>query len=200
MSRIPTRLRATGITDGVLVVPSESLLVWVDSPTASIVNEVVESVSLLPDGFVAIPTAEGPWQSTQRTMIDVGLAVDVVEQPAQEGSAGRLVETRPTVGSVVPVGSTVSIVVSNGKPARPGVGDSEPHKVTLYHCGVAPTAYRGRMWKVRPGFPDERHTAPSTSFAGTGTMTRLSADVAEYVDKDGTVIPFVPDNPRETCD
>jgi len=75
VSRIPTERRA-GITEGVLIVPSEDLLIGVDSPTPSTVSDILESVSLLPKGFVAIPTAEGPWQSTREKMMEAGLAVE----------------------------------------------------------------------------------------------------------------------------
>jgi hypothetical protein len=113
VSRIPTERRA-GITEGVLIVPSEDLLIGVDSPTPSTVSDILESVSLLPKGFVAIPTAEGPWQSTREKMMEAGLAVEVVEVPIREGPGGRLIETRPDVGRVVSAGSTVSLVVSTG--------------------------------------------------------------------------------------
>ena len=76
--------------------------------------------------------------------------------------------------------------------AKSYLGASEPHVVTTYHCGVQPTVFQGRVWKVPPGFNDERQAGYPSSFTGTGTMTRLDSDTAEYVDQDGTVVPFVP--------
>ena len=125
VSRIPTE-RGAGITEGVLIVPNEDLLIWVDSPTPSTVSDILESVSLLPKGLVAIPTSEGQWQSTREEIMEAGLAVEVVEVPTDEGPGGRLIETRPDVGSVVSVGSTVSLMVATAS-------DENRSVVNLFH-------------------------------------------------------------------
>lgn len=80
---------------------------------------------------------------------------------------------------------------ATAEPAEAYLGVSERHQVRTYHCGIPPTVFQGRVWKVQPGFNEEPDTIYSDSFTGTGTMTRLSDDTAKYVDDDGTVIPFV---------
>lgn len=112
VSRIPTQRAGGGIAEGVMVVPSEHLLIWVDAPKRKTVNDVLASVSLVPEGFVAIPTAEGHWQLTREAMVDVGLAVEVSEVRTDQAPPGQIIKTRPSPGTVVPVGSTVSIVVA----------------------------------------------------------------------------------------
>ncbi len=112
VSRIPTQRAGGGIAEGVMVVPSEDLLIWVDAPKRKTVNDVLASVSLLSEGFVAIPTAEGHWQLTREAMVDAGLAVEVSEVRTVQAPPGQVIKTRPSAGTVVPVGSTVSIVVA----------------------------------------------------------------------------------------
>ncbi len=150
VARIPTEVRG-GIAEGVLVIPSESLLIWVDSPRLETVDEVLASVTLLPEGFVAVPSAEGPWPATREKMEEVGLVVAAVEERRTRWPGGQLIETRPALGTVVPVGSMVTLVV-----AAEGNTDTSPDPPAQVvrsfrfdlqtHCGIRYAAFAGRTW------------------------------------------------------
>lgn len=164
VTRIPTEVRG-GIAEGVLVIPSESLLVWVDSPSRETVDEVLASVTLLPEGFVAVPSAEGPWPATREEMEEVGLVVAAVKEPRTLWPAGQLIETRPALGTVVPVGSMVTLVVATAE-GNTDISPDPPAKVVRSfrfdlqtHCGIRYAAFAGRTWAT-PLLSDGSHNPP----------------------------------------
>ncbi len=163
VARIPTEVSG-GIAEGVLVIPSESLLVWVDSPKPETVDEVLASVTLLPEGFVAVPSAEGPWPATREKIEEVGLAVAAVEERRSRWPGGKLIQTRPAVGTVVSVGSTVTLVVAGE--GKTGISPDPPANVVrsfrfdlFTHCGVRYAFFAGRTWAT-PLLSDGRHNPP----------------------------------------
>ncbi len=103
-----------GVVEGVIVVPSEHLLVWVDSPDEEVVTGVLNSITNLPEGYIAIPSAEGTWEATRNAMLEAGLEVSVTRTDVffNGVEAGDVVKTVPAIGSVVEDGSSVAITVA----------------------------------------------------------------------------------------
>lgn len=103
-----------GVVEGAMVVPSEHLLIWVDSPDAEVVTDILNSVMSLPEGYVAIPSAEGSWEATREAMVRVGLEVSVTRTDAfiNGTRAGDIIHTAPALGSVVEEGSSVTVVIA----------------------------------------------------------------------------------------
>jgi hypothetical protein len=115
----PERLQGPGEdTDppsyvGSLVVEAEGVAMTVVSPDQQTIEEVLASVALLPDGQVTIPRQldDSP-EDVAAGIEQAGLEVDVVEVARPRGQPGYRVEARPAFGSVVPVGSTVTLLVA----------------------------------------------------------------------------------------
>ncbi len=65
---------------------------------------------------VAIPDMANLTRAeAENRLRELGLEVVVAEQPSQDVPRGFVIGTEPTLGSTVPVGSTVTLVVSDGK-------------------------------------------------------------------------------------
>ena len=121
VERVPTRSSEAGMAIGALVIKSEDVVFSVTSPDAATVDTVLDSLVVLPEGYVTVPyDPNGPTSSTRQRMIDAGLEVEVQEEPRAGLSPGVLLDTQPKLGSVVPVGSAVTLVVSGTQddPAR----------------------------------------------------------------------------------
>ena len=101
---------------GALIAETEDVVMWVASPDPEVVDDILNSVIVLPEGFVTVPTDPNmPLATTLAAMQSAGLEVNQVEQPKPGWSAGALISSDPPLGSVVPVGSTVTLVVT-GEP------------------------------------------------------------------------------------
>lgn len=74
----------------------------------------------------------------------------------------------------------------------------EPHRVRTARCGVAPTRFAGARWNVPAARQHKASTVNSPTFTGSGTMTRVSEHYAQYLDEDGTRVPFVPVEARRS--
>lgn len=98
---------------GVLVVPSEKAVFVVTSPDNHIVDRILDSLIVVPEGYVSIPfDPNGPLENSITRMTNAGLDVKTVERPRKGWSSGSLRRARPALGSVVPVGSTVTLVTT----------------------------------------------------------------------------------------
>lgn len=116
IARVPTHEDGARFA-GALIVESEDVVMWVLSPDADVVDEILDSVVIVPDGYVTVPTdPNAPLASDQAAMETAGLSVEVVERFKPGWSAGSLISSDPPLGSVVPVGSTVTLVVT-GEPS-----------------------------------------------------------------------------------
>lgn len=104
---------AADVIEGVIVVPSEHLLIWVDSPDVEVVKDILNSVASLPEGYVAIPSAQGTWKMTRDEMVQAGLEVSVIgtDEWLNGARRGDITQTDPSLGSVVRKGSSVEMMV-----------------------------------------------------------------------------------------
>jgi hypothetical protein len=86
--------------EGTLYFPSLGLVLFASSPDRGVVDPILDSAKLIPDGYVAVPL-----NATAAELEALGLQVDV------RGDIGpdRVAPTDPPVGSVVAVGSTIAI-------------------------------------------------------------------------------------------
>lgn len=120
VERVATRSTPSGTAIGALVIKSEDVVFSVTSPDASTVDAILDSLVVLPESYVTVPyDPNGPTASTRQRMLDAGLEVKVQEEHRPGLSAGVLLDTEPELGSVVPVGSTVTLMVSGGSQEDP---------------------------------------------------------------------------------
>ncbi|MBA2445542.1 MAG: hypothetical protein H0V49_09450 [Nocardioidaceae bacterium] len=84
-------------------------------------------------------------------MEEVGLAAAAVEERQSRRPGGQLIQTRPAVGTVVSVGSTVTWVVAGER--KTGISPDPPANVVRSfrfdlqtHCGIRYAAFAGRTW------------------------------------------------------
>ncbi len=109
--------------NGALIVPSQNVLMFVHSPQRSIIEEILGSVRLIPEGYTAVPDLTGRYDDSEVSPIvrEAGL---VWQNRCPEGAdcdIGPIEATDPAAGSVVPVGTTVTAVGApndNGTPVH----------------------------------------------------------------------------------
>jgi hypothetical protein len=87
--------------EGTLYVPSLGVVLLASSPDRGVVDPILASARLIPDGYVAIPVT-----TTANELEALGLTVDLPDGLGPN----RVVPTDPEVGSVVALGSTVSMI------------------------------------------------------------------------------------------
>jgi hypothetical protein len=77
--------------------------------------------------------------------------------------------------------------------------DAPAHRVEvgLWHCGINPITVDDRTWEVPTDEERFDGTNAPKSFAGVGTIERVSPDELRYVDDSGVVLRFVPDDGTE---
>ncbi|MBA3266144.1 MAG: META domain-containing protein [Nocardioidaceae bacterium] len=98
--------------NGALILPSENVLMFVNSPQKSIIEDVLGSVRLIPEGYTAVPNLAGLYDDSEVAPIvqEAGL---IWENRCPEGAdcdIAPIEATDPAAGSVVPVGTPVRAV------------------------------------------------------------------------------------------
>ncbi|MEP6527950.1 MAG: hypothetical protein ABJA86_12400 [Nocardioidaceae bacterium] len=112
----PLAHMGNGLAVGALVAPSEGVVMWMTSPDPTVVDSVLDSVIVLPAGWVTIPFNPNlPLLPNELVALKrIGLNVEITRRDLPGRSAGALSGVTPAFGSVVPVGSTVHLVVDSG--------------------------------------------------------------------------------------
>lgn len=188
IQRVPTTVDR-GLATGAVVVPSENAVVFVDSPDPAVVDDLLATVSVLPDGYASLPVPR-LFESVSRfsnRLHAAGFEVRTVmgERPTAT-SPGDVLTVEPDEGSVALVGSVVTVTVADETLPE------TPHEIELYHCGVSPTRFATREWMIPPRRqPFDIATAPE-SWVGTGTMRLHGKDQAVYTDDSGIQLWFQP--------
>jgi len=76
---------------------------------------------------VAVPNVEGKLEAdATATVVGAGLTPSIVSEPSDRVTVGRVIRVDPKVGSQVPVGTPVTIVVSTGPKPQPTQPPPEP--------------------------------------------------------------------------
>jgi hypothetical protein len=110
---------ASNFTGG-LVVESEDVVIWAESPDDTVVSTILDSARIVPEGYITIPfDPNQPLAASEDLMSDAGLDVQVVEQYRKGWSAGSLIASDPPLGTPVLEGSTVTLTVT-GEPPETG--------------------------------------------------------------------------------
>jgi hypothetical protein len=115
IERTPTNTGNEG-SAGALVARSEGVVMYVTSPHRAVVDSVLDSVMVLPAGWTTIPfNPDLPSLSNEELALEqAGLRVEITRRDLPGRSSGSLLGATPAFGSVVPVGSTVHLVVDSG--------------------------------------------------------------------------------------
>jgi hypothetical protein len=115
IKRTPTNTGNVG-SAGALLARSEGVVMYVTSPDRAVVESVLDSVIVLPAGWVTIPfNPDLPFLSNEELALEqAGLRVEITRRDLPGRSSGSLLGATPAFGSVVPVGSTVHLVVDSG--------------------------------------------------------------------------------------
>jgi hypothetical protein len=115
IERTPTNTGHEGFSTGALVARSQGVVMYMSSPDPAVVNSVLGSVMVLPAGWVTIPFDPNlPLLPNERVALErIGLNVEITRRDLPGRSAGGLIGASPAFGSVVPVGSTVHLVVDS---------------------------------------------------------------------------------------
>jgi hypothetical protein len=114
IERTPTHTGNEG-SAGALVARSAGVVMYVTSPHRAVVDSVLDSVIVLPAGWVTIPFNPNlPLLLNERVALEhAGLKVEVIRRDLPGRSSGSLLGATPAFGSVVRVGSTVHVVVDS---------------------------------------------------------------------------------------
>ncbi len=101
-------------------VPDLNVLFVATAPSRSAVEAIVESLRLLPDGYITVPFDPYWRQDLATTLREAGLHVQVTKVERPELSGGTLVALRPPPGSVIRVGDSVTLTLAAGSsPDKP---------------------------------------------------------------------------------
>lgn len=182
--------------DQLVIVPSEGVAFQASGPD-SLIDEILDSFQLLPDGWTTVPA----WQDEAGevgTLSLQDLETEVREVWRPDSVAGEILGLRPTNGTVLPVGSTVTLLIATDK-IPVGHVDSD-HAITTWHCGINPTTFAGRRWEVPWPTPFDGTNAPrpfndpppGEAFTGHGSMELVAEDRAIYTDDGGVQVTFLP--------
>jgi hypothetical protein len=116
IERTPTRTGHEGFSIGALVARSAGVVMYMTSPDPKMVDSILNSVIVLPTGWVTIPYNPNlPFMPNERLALEhAGLGVEITRRDLPGRSTGALIGATPAFGSVVPVGSTVHVVVDSG--------------------------------------------------------------------------------------
>ncbi len=127
----------TGVTcSGRLIIASANAVMSVNSPNREVVDAVLDSATLIPEGYTAVPDLTGLYSDSDVEPL-VESAGLLWENRCPDGSCSMpLIEvTDPAVGSVVPLGTTVRVA------HRPDQGQaSVPPSIPATVPGQVPTA------------------------------------------------------------
>jgi hypothetical protein len=161
---------------GAVSVTGSGVMVWAAGPDRDVVDDMLGSVTRIPDGLVAVPRLP-----TALSLADVGLNVDL---PA-EATETDLLETSPTPGQVVPAGSTVEVVdvQPDQLSTPPNVAPSTIHGPTIA-CSLKPggtVGDVGSVWAfdVRAGHPGDVTLTLTSAGAVVGTSDPVWMFAAE---------------------
>lgn len=107
-----------------------------------------------------------------------------------------------SVGTAAVFLALVGCTTSDPVPPTPSTTPAVEMSVTLFHCGLRPITYQGKVWED-PSFPEAFNdmSAPS-NWRGRGTVTEVNATRLLYRDESGVEVTFVPDAdvPDRGCD
>lgn len=164
------------------------------------------------DGCLLLPTTKGSMRLTGEMGIlwpaDFTGAVSKAGQVTVRDADGQVVAksgqefaARGSIEEVEDVGADMTctvdpdgyvVVVQSNVPPFADWHGPDSHVVTLYHCGVNPTRFEGRIWRVPPeSTPIDEENVPRT-FVGRGTMLRVDKNQARFVDESGVELTFLP--------
>ncbi len=182
-------------TDRELVVPSEGVL-FRASGSDQIVDWILDSVQVLPETWTSVPYWHSPSAQHPPTVPGLNIGTHDVWRP--DAAAGEIVGLRPTSGTVLPVGSTVTLLIQTDRMPL-GQVDAD-HRITTWHCGINPTTFAGRTWEVPWPTPFDGTNAPrpfndpppGEAFTGHGSMELVAEDRAVYTDDGGVRLTFLP--------
>jgi eukaryotic-like serine/threonine-protein kinase len=109
-------------------------------------------------GSTAVPTLVGETESQARSSIEIAnLTVGkVVHESSTQFASGRVIDTSPTAGTSVTVGSAVTLIVSNGPPSV------QVPDVTSEDSGQAKATLQGRGFNVTTTEEISTSAAPGT--------------------------------------
>jgi hypothetical protein len=113
--------------EGTLFIPSLAVVLFASSPHRGVVDPILDSARLIPDGYVAIPSA-----ATGSELQTMGLDIDL------QGGVGpfKIASTDPPAGDIVAIGSTVSV----GSTSRDASDSTRPHvRIVRAHAVCGPT-------------------------------------------------------------
>src|SRR5262249_1329836 len=114
-------------------------------------------------GSVAVPTVVGETQSQAKSSIEIAnLAVGkVVHESNTQVASGRVIETSPTAGTSVTVGSAVTLIVSTGPPSI------QVPDVTSEDVGQAKATLQGRGFNPKTTEQVSTTASPGTVISQT---------------------------------
>lgn len=112
--RKPTRMEGeTEIAEGVLLVETANVLLWADSPDPAVVDAILDTAQLIPEGYTAVPDVSGMFNDSDIAPLMNEAELHWLPRCPRGGvcDISAVTATDPRAGSVVPVGTTVMAAV-----------------------------------------------------------------------------------------
>lgn len=153
----------TGVTcSGRLIIASANAVMSVNSPNREVVDAVLDSATLIPEGYTAVPDLTGLHDDSEVEPLveSAGLLWENRCPDGYDCDMGPIAATDPAAGSVVLLGTTVRAVYEPGRIPDPPNGDQTPaspvgHVPTEQHLlGLWRDVGLARQLE-NAGFPDQ---------------------------------------------
>jgi len=97
-----------------LIAPDAPAIFWLEAPRAELIEQVFNSLTLLPDDYVALPSTQAPWPCVRTLLETAGVTVEIRVEDVPGLPNGAIVRSRPALGTVVERGTTVTLTVPEG--------------------------------------------------------------------------------------
>ena len=125
--RTPTKSFADEWWEGALVVPEPKAIFWLEAPSTDAIERVFDTLTRIPDGYVALASIQAPWPCVRDRLEAAGMTVNVHEEDGSRLPPEAIINSRPALGTVAKRGTTVTLTVPSGgsntcKPPPPSSG------------------------------------------------------------------------------
>jgi len=99
------------VVSSALIIPDANAIFWFEAPDAEVIEQVFNSLTLLPDDYVALPSMQAPWPCVRALLETAGVTVEIRVEDVPGLPNGAIVRSQPALGIVAERGSTVTLTV-----------------------------------------------------------------------------------------
>ena len=116
--RTPAKSFADEWWETALVVPDAKAIFWLEAPSTAAIERLLDTLTRIPDGYVALPSTQAPWPCVRDRLQAAGMTVEVKVDDGSRLPNGDIIDSQPVLGTVAKRGTTVTLTVPTGGPDK----------------------------------------------------------------------------------